>query len=110
MDGDRLRHELDSLLHPGSAFGHPSEVANDPDLTVNEKRAILSAWASDACASEDAPHMRPTATGALVPWDDIIDALRSLDKQSRSLPKLCRRKPRWRRGSGSTGETGQRAY
>ena len=23
---------------------------NDPDLTINEKRAILSSWASDACA------------------------------------------------------------
>ena len=67
MDGDRLRHELDSLLHPGSAFGHPCEVANDPDLTVNEKRAILSAWASDASASEVAPHMRPTATGTASP-------------------------------------------
>ena len=110
MDGDRLCHELDSLLHPSSAFGHPTEVVNDPDLTLNEKRAILSAWASDACATEVAPHMRPTATGALVAWDDIIDALRALDKQSGSLAKLCRRKPRWRRGSGSTGETGQQAY
>lgn len=110
MDSGRLCNELDSLLDPSSAFGHPSEVVNDPDLTINEKRAILSAWASDACASEVAPHMRSAATRGLVPWDDIIDALRSLDKQGDSLPKRCRPKPRWRKSSGSTGESGQQAY
>ena len=25
----------------GLAFEHPSEVVNDPDLTINEKRAML---------------------------------------------------------------------
>ena len=30
-------------------FGHPSEVVEDPDLTLNEKRAILASWASDLC-------------------------------------------------------------
>jgi hypothetical protein len=40
----------DDLLHPAQAFEHPSHVVNDPDLTINEKRAILASWASDACA------------------------------------------------------------
>ena len=39
--------DLDQLLHPAQAFGHPSEVVNDPDLTTHEKRAILSSWVSD---------------------------------------------------------------
>ena len=52
------RFDLDSLLHPAQAFGHPSEVVNDPDLTLNEKRAILASWASDACAIEAAPELR----------------------------------------------------
>ena len=30
--------DLDELLHPALAFGHPTEVVNDPDLTLNEKR------------------------------------------------------------------------
>jgi hypothetical protein len=49
---DRTRNDvdLDDLLHPANAFGHPSEVVDDPDLTLNEKRAILASWASDACA------------------------------------------------------------
>ena len=57
---DRTRddYDLDDLLHPAQAFGHPSEVVNDPDLTLNEKRAILASWASDACALEAAPSLR----------------------------------------------------
>jgi hypothetical protein len=38
---DRARDDFDlnDLLHPALAFGHPSEVLNDPDLSPNEKRA-----------------------------------------------------------------------
>jgi hypothetical protein len=50
--------DLDELLHPANAFAHPSEVVSDPDLTLNEKRAILASWASDACAIEAAPELR----------------------------------------------------
>ena len=50
--------DLDALLHPSQAFEHPSEVVKDPDLTPNEKRAILASWASDACAVEAAPALR----------------------------------------------------
>jgi hypothetical protein len=34
--------DLNALLHPASAFDHPRDVVNDPDLTTEEKRAILS--------------------------------------------------------------------
>ena len=34
-------YDLDSLLHPAQAFEYPSNVVNDPDLTLNEKRAIF---------------------------------------------------------------------
>ena len=47
--------ELDTLLHPASAFDHPRDVVRHPDLTVEEKRAILSSWASDACAVDHSP-------------------------------------------------------
>jgi hypothetical protein len=71
------------LLHPAQAFEHPSHVVNDPDLTLNEKRAILASWASDACAPEAAPHLR-CAPGGKQPvlFDDVMDALRTLDKQA----------------------------
>jgi len=38
--------DLDDMLHPAQAFSHPADVVNDPDLTLNEKRAILASWAS----------------------------------------------------------------
>jgi hypothetical protein len=76
--------DIDELLDPASAFGHPSEVVNDPDLTLNEKRAILASWASDACASEAAPelHACPSGSSTRVRFDDIMEALRTLDKEA----------------------------
>ena len=72
---------LDELLHPANAFGHPSEVVDDPDLTLNEKRAILASWASDACAIEAAPELR-AGPRAPVAFDDVMEALRTLDKET----------------------------
>ena len=76
------RYDLDELLHPANAFAHPSEVVNDPDLTLSEKRAILASWASDACAVEAAPALHGRPGNAPVPFDDIMEALRELDRQA----------------------------
>jgi hypothetical protein len=77
--------EFDALLHPAQAFRHPRDVVGDTDLTLNEKRAILASWASDACAVEAAPALR-CAPGAErpVPVDEILEALRTLDKEANS--------------------------
>jgi hypothetical protein len=76
------KFNVDELLHPASAFGHPSEIVNDPDLTINEKRAILASWASDACAIEAAPNLRAGPRGSPVHFDEIMEALRTLDRQA----------------------------
>jgi hypothetical protein len=78
-----LDFDLESLLHPALAFKHPQHVVSDPDLTLNEKRAILASWASDACAIEAAPDLRqvPGSTQP-VRYDDVMDALRALDRQA----------------------------
>ena len=87
--------DLQALLHPAGAFSHPSEVANDPDLTLNEKRAILASWASDACAVESAPALRIAPSGnKQVTFDDIMDALRALDVQATAYGKST---PHYRR-------------
>ena len=62
-DRPQTNFDLDELLHPAQAFRRPSDVVNDPDLTLNEKRAILASWASDACAIEAAPELRSSPHG-----------------------------------------------
>jgi len=79
--------DLDALLHPANAFSHPMDVVRDEDLTLNEKRAILASWASDACAIEAAPDLRVSSSSSVVRWDDIMDALRTLDKETENYAK-----------------------
>jgi hypothetical protein len=76
-----LAHDFDGLVRPSQVFEHPKDVASDPDLSLNEKRAILASWASDACAIEAAPALRKTPAGRVVSFDEIMDAMRSLDKE-----------------------------
>ena len=72
--------DIDDLLHPARAFSHPMDVVRDGDLTSYEKRAILSSWASDACAVQDVPELRQLSGMGRVRFDDVMDALRELDK------------------------------
>lgn len=96
---NRKEFELDHLLHPAGAFRTPMEVVNDPHLTVQEKRAILASWASDACAVEAAPDLRRPPSAAIVRFDDVIDALKRLDGEAPEKPsygKLINRARRWK--------------
>lgn len=100
--------DLHALLHPAQAFARPGDVVEDPDLTLNEKRAILASWASDACAVEAAPALRQApGTQAPVTVDEILDALRALDAAANATAwarRQLRRESieafRRRRGSG----------
>lgn len=74
--------DFGELLHPARAFARPSDVVDDPDLTLNEKRAILASWASDACAAEANPILRETPDGRTASWDAVMDALKQLDLQA----------------------------
>ena len=115
--------DIDALLHPARAFDHPSDVVNDPDLTLNEKRAILASWASDACAVEAVPALRCIPGGGKpVQFDDIMEALRALDEEARAndgrrakykmrhrITEVVDRisgKPRKRSGGGGLGPLG----
>ena len=100
--------ELDELLHPAQMFNHPGEVVSDPDLTLNQKRAILASWASDACAVEAAPALR-MGRKAPVHFDEIMEALRLLDKQANSLksrrPVGTKNLRGWPEGSNDQGRS-----
>ena len=100
--------ELNDLLHPAQAFESPAAVLEDPDLTVNEKRAILASWASDACAVEAAPDLRGAPSGRVVRFDEIMEALRALDKQVNggTYRRVLRRKRILGRGRRDTSAGG----
>ena len=65
------------------------EVVNDPDMTLQEKRAVLASWASDACAVEAAPEFRQL-TSTPVRFDDIMDALKCLDGEVANQPNYSK--------------------
>jgi hypothetical protein len=68
------------VISPASRYFHPDAVVDDPTLTLQQKRAILSMWASDACAVESDPTLR-LAPGSTHPVKvgDIFVALAALD-------------------------------
>ena len=79
---DDSAFNLDALLHPAKAFVHPRDVVRDSEITLNEKRAILESWASDACAVETEPDPRRPLHVSPIYFDDIRDALKQLDAEA----------------------------
>jgi len=72
--------DIERLVQPARHFRHPRDVVQDATLTTAEKRAILSSWASDACVIESMPALRQIpASGHVVKFDEVIDALQELD-------------------------------
>jgi hypothetical protein len=91
--------DLDALLRPSRAFERPADVVHDPDLSLNEKRAILASWASDSCAVEAVPSLRrPPGGKCLVSFDEVMDALRALDRLAQGKVGGAGARAPWRRG------------
>lgn len=64
-------------------FSFPHEVADDPSLSLAQKRAILSEWASDACAVPSFPMLRILpGTSFPVTFSSIMDARLHLDRKA----------------------------
>jgi hypothetical protein len=75
--------DLEQLMYPAQVFEHPRDVADDPHLTLQEKRAILASWASDACAVEAAPALRrPPGSPSAITIDEILETLCALDGEA----------------------------
>lgn len=68
-------------FHPDAHHTSVADVLEDSRLSNGEKRAILSAWASDMYAVDSSPGLRaiPGHT-APIRLDAILDALRALDE------------------------------
>jgi hypothetical protein len=44
---DRIANHVEPSFHPVSHYDSPDDVLNDARLATDEKRVILSSWASD---------------------------------------------------------------
>lgn len=76
-----LKTLLERGIRPAVGFAHPSEVVKDPHLTIEQKREILTSWASDASAVQDEPTLRwLLGTIEPVPLEDVLAALKRLDR------------------------------
>ena len=97
-----LGAEFERLLQPTRYFQHPRDVVRDDTLTTAEKRAILSSWASDACAVESMPALRQIlGSGRVVKFDEVIDALQELDGKADDIGGM--EKPQRRRRGPDRG-------
>jgi hypothetical protein len=68
-------------LPPGVRFPH--ELVSHPDLTTDEKRRLLAAWASDASSVEGLPTLRMLpGTKFPVMFSAVMDALDQLDREA----------------------------
>lgn len=72
------------FLASAASFHHPVEVLDRPDLPLSERRAILTDWASDAHAAENAPWLRQLRTGARTPVREVLRALKALDARAQA--------------------------
>lgn len=71
---------LHPAFHPAAHYGSPTDVLTDPELSVPEKRIILSSWASDMYAVESCPGLRKIpGMGHAIRLADVLVALRQLD-------------------------------
>jgi hypothetical protein len=69
-------------IRPAVGFTIPDDVVKDPDLSADEKRVILTSWASDASAVDDRPTLRwLLGTPEPVLFSEVRDALLRLDQR-----------------------------
>lgn len=91
--------ELDRLLTPARHFDRPRDVLRDTALSLAEKRAILSSWASETCAAAAQPDLRNAFDRKPpVPFEEIVDTLQRLD----SLTDAALQRPSERRKDGGS--------
>lgn len=69
-----------AVLMPGMQLRRPIDVVRSPSLSVDDKRAILAAWASDLYTVESKPALRHLpGTPEAVSIDEVQSALIELD-------------------------------
>jgi hypothetical protein len=81
---DRTTKNIERCFHPVSHYKTIADVLNDAKLSADEKRVILSSWASDMYVVESHPTLREIpAIPHRLRLDDILAALKHLGDKSR---------------------------
>ena len=91
-----------AAVRPLWRFRYPHEVVNDTSLSLEDRRAILAAWASDIHAVESFPALRHLpGTPVPVTYSSIMDARILLDRLAGCdaddpgpPPRPCTQRPR----------------
>jgi len=85
---DGTAYNVNAYFHPVSHYESPDDVLGDTRLSTDEKRVILSSWASDMYVVESHPAFRkiPGIPHELR-LDDILAALRQLDDDTDPRPR-----------------------
>lgn len=97
---DRTANKVEPLFHSVSHYDSPEDVLDDARLSTEEKRAILSSWASDMYVVESRPTLREVpGISQRLRLDDILAALKQLDDEPDPPPGggLAMRPPRFSR-------------
>ena len=94
---NRTANNVEPFFHPVSHYDSPADVLDDAKLSTEEKRLILSSWASDMYAVESHPALREVpGIPRRLRLDDILAALKRLDDDIDPPPRggLAMRLPR----------------
>lgn len=95
---DHAAYNVNASFHPVSHYDSPGAVLNDTALSIDEKRVILSSWASDMYVVDSHPSLREVpGIPHKLRLDDILAALKQLDDDSDPPPRggLAMRLPRF---------------
>ena len=85
---DRTANDVELFFHPVSHYDSPNDVLNDVRLSTDEKRVILSSWASDMYVVESHPALcEVPGIPHRLRLDDILAALKQLDDDTDPPPR-----------------------
>jgi len=89
----RTTYDVGPFFYTVSHYNLPADVLKDARLSTDEKRVVLSSWASDMYAVESHPDLREVPGLRL---DDILAALKRLDDDMTPPPRgMTMRLPRF---------------
>ena len=97
---DQTAHHVGSSYHPVCHYDSPEDVLDDARLSTDEKRVILSSWASNMYVVESQPALRDVpGIPHPIRLDYILTALKQLDEDSDPPPRggVAMRLPRFSR-------------